>query len=182
MKANRLYQKYVDTVRPSLVETWKYGNVHQIPRLEKIVIRMGWNTSTEKAAVDDAIKELTAITGRKPVADRARKSVANFKLRKGQQIGCHVTLRREVMFEFLDRLISTALPRIRDFRGISPKAFDGRGNYSIGVEQQVIFPEIDADKVKRTQGMDITIVTSAKTNAEALDLLKKLGMPFTGKQ
>lgn len=182
MKANRLYQKYVDTVRPSLVETWKYGNVHQIPRLEKIVIRMGWNTSTEKAAVDDAIKELTAITGRKPVADRARKSVANFKLRKGQQIGCHVTLRREVMFEFLDRLISTALPRIRDFRGISPKAFDGRGNYSIGVDQQVIFPEIDADKVKRNQGMDITIVTSANTDAEALDLLKKLGMTFTGKQ
>jgi large subunit ribosomal protein L5 len=182
MKANRLYQKYVDTVRPSLVETWKYENVHQVPQLQKIVIRMGWNTSTEKGAVDDAIKELTAITGRKPVADRARKSVANFKLRKGQQIGCHVTLRREVMFEFLDRLISTALPRIRDFRGISPKAFDGRGNYSIGVEQQVIFPEIDADKVKRTQGMDITIVTSAKTNAEALDLLKKLGMPFTGKQ
>lgn len=182
MKANRLYQKYVDTVRPSLVETWKYENVHQVPQLQKVVIRMGWNTSTEKGAVDDAIKELTAITGRKPVADRARKSVANFKLRKGQQIGCHVTLRREVMFEFLDRLISTALPRIRDFRGISPKAFDGRGNYSIGVEQQVIFPEIDADKVKRTQGMDITIVTSAKTNAEALDLLKKLGMPFTGKQ
>jgi large subunit ribosomal protein L5 len=182
MKANRLYQKYVDTVRPSLVETWKYENVHQVPQLQKIVIRMGWNTSTEKGAVDDAIKELTAITGRKRVADRARKSVANFKLRKGQQIGCHVTLRREVMFEFLDRLISTALPRIRDFRGISPKAFDGRGNYSIGVEQQVIFPEIDADKVKRTQWMDITIVTSAKTNAEALDLLKKLGMPFTGKQ
>jgi large subunit ribosomal protein L5 len=182
MKANRLYQKYVDTVRPSLVETWKYENVHQVPQLQKVVIRMGWNTSTEKGAVDDAIKELTAITGRKPVADRARKSVANFKLRKGQQIGCHVTLRREVMFEFLDLLISTALPRIRDFRGISPKAFDGRGNYSIGVDQQVIFPEIDADKVKRNQGMDITIVTSAKTNAEALDLLKKLGMPFTGKQ
>ena len=182
MKANRLYQKYVDTVRPSLVETWKYENVHQIPQLQKVVIRMGWNTSTEKGAVDDAIKELTAITGRKPVADRARKSVANVKLRKGQQIGCHVTLRREVMFEFLYRLISTALPRIRDFRGISPKAFDGRGNYSIGVDQQVIFPEIDADKVKRNQGMDITIVTSANTDAEALDLLKKLGMPFTGKQ
>jgi large subunit ribosomal protein L5 len=182
MKANRLYQKYVDTVRPSLVETWKYENVHQVPQLQKVVIRMGWNTSTEKGAVDAAIKALTAFTGRKPGADRARKSVANFKLRKGQQIGCHVTLRREVMFEFLDRLISTALPRIRDFRGISPKAFDGRGNYSIGVDQQVIFPEIDADKVKRNQGMDITIVTSAKTNAEALALLKKLGMPFTGKQ
>ena len=178
MKENRLYQKYVDTVRPALVETWKYKNIHQIPRLEKIVVRMGWDTSTEKGAVDEAVKEMMAITGRKPVPDRARKSVANFKLRKGQHIGCHVTLRREVMFEFLDRLISTALPRIRDFRGISPRAFDGRGNYSIGITQQVIFPEIDADKVKRNQGMDITIVTTAKTNAEALDLLKKLGMPF----
>jgi len=152
--------------------------VHQVPQVEKIVVRMGWDTSTEKGAVDEAIKELMTITGRKPVPDRARKSVANFKLRKGQQIGCHVTLRREVMFEFLDRLISTALPRIRDFRGISPRGFDGRGNYSIGIANQVIFPEIDADKVKRNQGMDITIVTSAKTNAEALDLLKKLGMPF----
>ena len=157
-------------------------NVHEIPQIEKVVIRMGWDTSTEKGDVDEAIKELMAITGRKPVADRARKSVANFKLRKGQQIGCHVTLRREVMFEFLDRLISTALPRIRDFRGISPKSFDGRGNYSIGIAQQVIFPEIDADKVKRNQGMDITIVTTAKTDAEALDLLKKLGMPFAGKR
>lgn len=179
---NRLCEKYVETVRPSLVETWKYENVHQIPRLEKIVIRMGWDTSMEKGAVDEAIKELMAISGRKPVADRARKSVANFKLRKGQQIGCHVTLRRDVMFEFLDRLISTALPRIRDFRGISPRGFDGRGNYSIGIAQQVIFPEIDADKVKRNQGMDITIVTTAKTNAEALDLLKKLGMPFAEKR
>lgn len=182
MKTTRLYQKYVDTVRPALVETWKYKNVYQIPKIEKVVIRMGWDTSTEKGAVDDAIKELMAITGRKPVADRARKSVANFKLRKGQQIGCHVTLRREIMFEFLDRLISTALPRIRDFRGISPKAFDGRGNYSIGIAQQVIFPEIDADKIKRNQGMDITIVTTANTDAEALDLLKKLGMPFAGKR
>ena len=143
---------------------------------------MGWDTSTEKGAVDEAVKELMTITGRKPVFDRARKSVANFKLRKGQQIGCHVTLRREVMFEFLDRLISTALPRIRDFRGISPRGFDGRGNYSIGIANQVIFPEIDADKVKRNQGMDITIVTSANTNAEALDLLKQLGMPFAGKR
>lgn len=178
MKATRLYQKYVETVRPALIENWKYTNVHQVPQVEKIVIRMGWDTSTEKGAVDEAIKELMTITGRKPVFDRARKSVANFKLRKGQQIGCHVTLRREVMFEFLDRLISTALPRIRDFRGISPRGFDGRGNYSIGIANQVIFPEIDADKVKRNQGMDITIVTSANTNAEALDLLKKLGMPF----
>ena len=178
----RLYQKYVETVRPALIENWKYTNVHQVPQVEKIVIRMGWDTSTEKGAVDEAVKELMTITGRKPVFDRARKSVANFKLRKGQQIGCHVTLRREVMFEFLDRLISTALPRIRDFRGISPRGFDGRGNYSIGIANQVIFPEIDADKVKRNQGMDITIVTSANTNAEALDLLKQLGMPFAGKR
>ena len=178
MKANRLYQKYVDTVRPSLVETWKYENVHQIPQLQKVVIRMGWNTSTEKGAVDDAIKELTAITGRKPVADRARKSVANFKLRKGQQIGCHVTLRREVMFEFLDRLISTALPRIRDFRGISPKAFDGRGNYSMGVREQIIFPEIDYDKVDRVRGLDITITTSANTDEEGRALLAAVNFPF----
>lgn len=182
MNTARLYQKYVETVRPALQEKWGYKNVHQIPQVEKIIVRMGWDTATEKGAVEEAIKELSTITGRKPVADRAHKSVANFKLRKGQQIGCHVTLRREVMFEFLDRFISTALPRIRDFRGVSPRSFDGRGNYSIGIAQQVIFPEIEADKVKRNQGMDITIVTTAKTNAEALDLLKKLGMPFAGKR
>jgi len=156
----------------------KYGNVHQVPRLEKIVIRMGVSTALEKGAVEDAMKDLSMITGRKPVLDRARKSVANFKLRKGQTIGCHVTLRREAMFEFFDRLIATALPRIRDFRGLSVRSFDGRGNYTLGLEDQTIFPEIDLDKIKRHQGMDVTIVTTAQSNDEALDLLKLLGMPF----
>jgi len=157
-----------------------YQNIFQAPRLEKIVIHMGVPTSVERSALDDAMKDLSLITGRKPVVDRARKSVSNFKLRRGQPIGCHVTLRREVMYEFLDRLISTAIPRIRDFRGLNPRSFDGRGNYSMGLEDQTIFPEIDLDKVKRHQGMDITIVTTAETDEEAHDLLKLMGMPFAG--
>jgi large subunit ribosomal protein L5 len=177
MKA-RLYQKYVETVRPALVEKWKYQNPHQVPSMEKIVVHMGVSTSLEKGAVDDSVRDLQIITGRKPVLDRARKNIANFKLRAGQIIGCHVTLRREVMYEFFDRLVSTALPRIRDFRGMSTRSFDGRGNYSIGIAEQTIFPEIELDKIKRTQGMDITIVTTAQSNAEAMDLLKLLGMPF----
>jgi len=177
MKA-RLYQRYAEVVRPALMEKWKYTNVHQVPRLEKIVVHMGVSASLEKGAVDDAVRDLNSITGRKPVIDKSRKSIANFKLREGQPIGCHVTLRRDVMYEFLDRLAAAALPRIRDFRGISSRAFDGRGNYSMGITEQTIFPEIEADKVKRTQGMDITLVTTAKTNAEALDLLKQMGLPF----
>ena len=177
MKA-RLYQRYAEVVRPALMEKWKYTNVHQVPRLEKIVVHMGVSASLEKGAVDDAVRDLTSITGRKPVIDKSRKSIANFKLREGQPIGCHVTLRRDVMYEFLDRLAAAALPRIRDFRGISSRAFDGRGNYSMGITEQTIFPEIEADKVKRTQGMDITLVTTAKTNAEAFDLLKQMGLPF----
>ncbi|HOW67716.1 MAG TPA: 50S ribosomal protein L5 [Candidatus Paceibacterota bacterium] len=177
MKA-RLYKKYVETVRPALTEKWKYQNPHQVPRMEKIVVHMGVSTSLEKGAIDDSVKDLSVITGRKPVLNRARKNIANFKLRSGQVIGCHVTLRRDAMYEFFDRLVATALPRIRDFRGITPRAFDGRGNYSLGVAEQSIFPEIELDKVKRTQGMDITIVTTARTDAEALDLLKQMGMPF----
>jgi large subunit ribosomal protein L5 len=177
MKA-RLYQKYVENVRPALVEKWKYKNVHQIPQMTKIVIHMGVSTALEKGAVDDAMKDLSTITGRKPVLNRSRKNIANFKLREGQVIGCHVTLRRDMMYEFFDRLIATALPRIRDFRGTSTRSFDGRGSYSMGVAEQTIFPEIEMDKIKRTQGMDITIVTSAPTDAEALDLLKLMGMPF----
>jgi large subunit ribosomal protein L5 len=142
---------------------------------------MGVPTSLEKVAHDDAARDLAAITGRKPVTDRSRKSVANFKLRKGQNIGCHVTLRREAMYEFFDRLVATALPRIRDFRGLSPRAFDGRGNYSVGLEDQTIFPEIDLDKIKRHQGMDVTIVTSAGSDAEAQHLLKLMGFPFAEK-
>ncbi len=177
MKA-RLYRKYVESVRPALMEKWKYRNPHEVPRLEKIVINMGVSASLEKTAIDDAVRDLGTITGRKPVLNRSRKSIANFKLRRGQVIGCHVTLRRDVMYEFLDRLVAAALPRIRDFRGVSPRSFDGRGNYTLGVAEQTIFPEIDMDKVKRVQGMDITIATTARTNQEAHDLLKLLGMPI----
>src|SRR5205814_7500224 len=171
MKA-RLYQKYVSEVAPALKEKRKYTNGHQVPRLEKIVLNMGVSASLEKGAVDDAAKDLSLITGRKPVVAKSRKSIANFKLREGQPIGCHVTLRREVMYEFFDRLVAAALPRIRDFRGVSRRAFDGRGNYSLGLADQTIFPEIELDKIKRQQGMDVTIVTTAKTNEEAMDLLK----------
>ena len=177
MKA-RLYEKFVKEVRPALLEKRKYKNTHEVPHMEKIVVNMGVSASLEKGAVDDAVKDLTLITGRKPVISKSRKSIANFKLRENQPIGCRVTLRRDAMYEFFDRLVATALPRIRDFRGISTRSFDGRGNYSLGVADQTIFPEIELDKIKRQQGMDITIVTSAPTDAEALDLLKMMGMPF----
>ncbi len=177
MKA-RLYKKYIDEVVPALKERHNYANAHQIPRMEKIVVNMGVSASLEKSALDDAAKDLALITGRKPAISKSRHSIATFKLRKGQPIGCHVTLRRDVMYEFFDRLVATALPRIRDFRGLSTRSFDGRGNYSLGVADQTIFPEIDLDKVKHQQGMDITIVTSACNNQEAIDLLKLMGLPF----
>ena len=175
----RLYTKYIEEVRPALTEKRGYTNVHQIPRIEKIVVNMGVSASLEKGALEDAVKEMQMITGRKAVVTIARKSIANFKLRKGQSVGCKVTLRREVMYEFFDRLVSAALPRIRDFRGVGSKQFDGRGTYSLGISDQTIFPEIELDKIKRQQGMDITIVTSAPTNEEAYDLLKLMGMPFS---
>ena len=178
---SRLYKKYKEEVKPALHTERGYANLHQIPGLDKIVVRMGVDATFEKSALDDAVKDMTTITGRKPVIDRSRKADYNFPLREGQAIGCHVTLRREVMWEFMDRLTTAALPRIRDFRGISPRGFDGHGNYSMGVSDQSIFPEIELDKVKRTQGMDITFVTTAKTNDEAKDLLTKLGMPFAKK-
>jgi large subunit ribosomal protein L5 len=146
--------------------------------MEKIVINMGVSSSQEKGAIDEAAKDLSQITGRKPVIAKARKSIANFKLREGQPIGCHVILRRDAMYEFFDRLVAAALPRIRDFRGVSVRSFDGRGNFSLGVADQTIFPEIELDKIKRQQGMDITIVTSAGSDDEARELLKLLGMPF----
>ena len=177
MKA-RLYQKYVETVRPALMESRKYRNVHQVPRMEKIVVNMGVSASLEKSAVDDAARDLSMITGRKAVINKARKSVANFKLRQGQAIGCKVTLRREAMYEFFDRLVAAVLPRIRDFRGVSSRSFDRRGSFSLGLNDQTIFPEIDLDKIKRHQGMDVTIVTTARTDDEARDLLKLMGMPF----
>jgi large subunit ribosomal protein L5 len=175
----RLYTKYIEEVRPALTQKRGYKNVHQVPRIEKIVVNMGVSASLEKGALEDAVKEMQMITGRKAVVNIARKSIANFKLRKGQSVGCKVTLRREVMYEFFDRLVSAALPRIRDFRGVGSRQFDGRGTYSLGIPDQTIFPEIELDKIKRQQGMDITIVTSAPTNEEAYDLLKLMGMPFS---
>jgi len=175
----RLQEKYDKEVRPALVTSRGYTNVHQVPKIEKIVINMGVSTSREKGALEEAVKDLTAITGRKPVINKAKKSVANFKLRMGQSVGCRVTLRREVMYEFFDRLVATALPRIRDFRGISPRQFDGRGTYSLGLPDQTTFPEIELHKIKFNQGMDITIVTTAETDAEACELLRLMGMPFS---
>ena len=177
MKA-RLYKKYVEEVMPALKARHHYANPHQVPRMTKIVVNMGVSADLEKAAVEDAARDLGQITGRKPAISKSRHSVANFKLREGQAIGCRVTLRGDVMYEFFDRLIAAALPRIRDFRGLSTRSFDGRGNYSLGVADQTIFPEIELDKIKRHQGMDITLVTTAPSDAEALDLLKLMGMPF----
>jgi large subunit ribosomal protein L5 len=177
MKA-RLYKKYVEEVMPALKARHQYANSHQVPRMTKIVVNMGVSAELEKAAVEDAARDLGLITGRKPAINKSRHSVANFKLREGQAIGCRVTLRGDVMYEFFDRLIAAALPRIRDFRGLSARSFDGRGNYSLGVAEQTIFPEIELDKIKRVQGMDITVVTTAKDDAHALDLLKLMGMPF----
>ena len=177
MKA-RLYNKYVSEVVPALKEKHHYFNPHQIPHMVKIVVNMGVSASLEKNAVEDAAKDLGLITGRKPAISKSRHNIANFKLRLGQPIGCRVTLRRDAMYEFFDRLVSVTLPRIRDFRGLSPRKFDGRGNYTFGVADQTIFPEIDLDKIKRQQGMDITIVTSAGNDAAALELLKSMGFPF----
>ncbi len=180
MKA-RLYNKYVNEVVPALKEKHKFPNVHQVPRMTKIVVNMGVSASLEKNAIEDAAKDLALITGRKPVISKSRHSIANFKLREGQPIGCRVTLRRDAMYEFFDRLVATALPRIRDFRGLSPRKFDGRGNYTFGVADQTIFPEIELDKIKRQQGMDITIVTTARNDGAALDLLKLMGFPLAEK-
>jgi large subunit ribosomal protein L5 len=177
MKA-RLYEKYKNEVVPALKQKHNYVNVHQVPKLEKIVVNMGISASLEKNAIEDAAKDLSLITGRKPAISKSRHSIANFKLRENVPIGCRVTLRKDAMYEFFDRLVATALPRIRDFRGLSPRKFDGRGNYTFGVAEQTIFPEIELDKIKRTQGMDITIVTSAPDDAAALELLKMMGFPF----
>ena len=176
---SRLYKKYTEEVVPALKAKHNFKNIHQIPKFEKIVLNMGVSASLDKGAIDDAAKDLTMITGRKPAISKSRKAIANFKLRENQPIGCHVTLRRDMMYEFFDRLVAAALPRIRDFRGLSPRKFDGRGNYTFGVADQTIFPEIEMDKIKRTQGMDITIVTSAPNDELARDLLKLMGFPFS---
>lgn len=175
----RLKEKYHTEVVPALMEQFEYGNVHQVPRLEKIVVNMGVGAATQDAKLlDSAVNDLAIITGQKPAITRAKKSIASFKLRKGMPIGCKVTLRGDRMWEFFDRLLSTALPRIRDFRGVSAKAFDGRGNYSLGVNEQLIFPEIDYDKVDKIRGMDITFVTSADTDEECRALFDQFGFPF----
>ena len=175
----RLETKYRQEIVPALMEQFQYSSIMQVPRLVKICINQGVGEATQdKKLADNALKEMTMIAGQKAVPTKARKSVSNFKLREGMVIGTRVTLRRDRMFEFLDRLIAVALPRVRDFRGINDKSFDGRGNYSMGITEQIIFPEIDLDKVSRITGMDITFVTTANTDAEALALLKALGLPF----
>ncbi|MDE1171549.1 MAG: 50S ribosomal protein L5 [Verrucomicrobium sp.] len=181
--APTLQTQYNEKVVPALKKARGYTNVHQIPRVEKIVVNSCVGSSPEiKLALEDAIRDITLITGQKPIRTVSKNSIANFKLRENQEIGCKVTLRGRIMWEFLERLIVAALPRIRDFRGISHRAFDGRGSYTLGVKDHTIFPEIELDKVKRTIGMDVTIVTSADTNDEARELLTLLGMPFTEKK
>jgi large subunit ribosomal protein L5 len=175
----RLAEKYKKDVVPALMKKFGYKTVMQAPKLEKICINRGVNGAvTDKKLVEVSVEELTMITGQKAVTTQSRKDISNFKLRKNMPIGARVTLRGERMFEFLDRLVSTALPRVRDFKGVNEKSFDGRGNYTLGITEQIIFPEIDIDKVNKITGMDITFVTTAGTNEEAFELLKELGMPF----
>jgi large subunit ribosomal protein L5 len=177
----RLKQKYQDEVILAMMQEFSYKNAMQVPRLEKITVNVGLGEATQNVkALDTTVAEITAITGQKPVVTRAKKAIANFKLREGVPIGCMVTLRRDRMYEFLDRLIHVALPRVRDFKGISDRSFDGRGNYSLGLREQIIFPEIQADKVEKTRGMTVSIITTAKTDQEGRRLLKLLGMPFAG--
>ncbi|MFM9909815.1 MAG: 50S ribosomal protein L5 [Chitinophagaceae bacterium] len=178
----RLVTKYQQEVVPALMKRFSYGTKMEVPRLEKICLNRGVNGAvTDKKLIDVAMEELTTITGQKAVATMSKKDISNFKLRKSMPIGVRVTLRGTKMYEFLDRLVATALPRVRDFKGISEKAFDGRGNYTLGITEQIIFPEIDIDKVNKITGMDITFVTTAATNEEAYELLKELGMPFKAK-
>ncbi|HHW69307.1 MAG TPA: 50S ribosomal protein L5 [Tenericutes bacterium] len=176
---NRLKEKYNTEIVPSLREKFNYKSVMSVPKLDKIVINVGaGDATTNTKLIDAAMNELALITGQRPVATKAKKAIAGFKLREGQAIGCKVTLRGERMYNFLDKLISIALPRVRDFRGVSPKSFDGRGNYTIGLTEQLIFSEIEYDNIVKIRGMDIVLVTTAKTNEEAFELLKGFGMPF----
>lgn len=175
----RLKTFYKETIVPKLMEQFTYSSIMEVPKLVKICINQGVGQATQdKKLVDHALQEMSMIAGQKAVPTIARKSVSNFKLREGMTIGCRVTLRKDQMYEFLDRLITVALPRVRDFRGINDKSFDGRGNYSLGITEQIIFPEIDLDKVNKISGLDVTFVTTAKTDAEAMFLLKELGLPF----
>ena len=179
----RFKERYRDEVVPALTAQFGYDNVMQVPRLVKISVNKGvGEASVNKKILDDAVEELRKITGQQPAVRNARKSISNFKLRDGMPVGVAVTLRGDIMWEFLDRLVTLALPRVRDFRGVPDRSFDGRGNYTLGVKEQIIFPEIDIDKVDRVSGLDITIVTTAETDAEALALLKGLGMPFVRRE
>jgi large subunit ribosomal protein L5 len=182
MATPRLKEKYVKEIVPALKEKFQYKSVMQVPKIEKISINKGMGIAvTDKKLIDVALEEITTITGQKAVSTKSKKAISNFKLREDMPIGVKVTLRGDKMYEFLDRLMSIALPRVRDFRGISPKGFDGRGNYTLGVKEQIIFPEISIDKVNKISGMDITFVTSAETDEESFELLKAFGMPFANK-
>lgn len=175
----RLHEEYTKQIRPDLMSTFDYKNVHDVPALDKIVLNMGVGEAVgDSKKIQAAIEDMSRITGQKPVVTRAKKSIAGFKLREGMPIGVKVTLRRSRMYEFMDRLVNIALPRVRDFRGLNPKSFDGRGNYSMGVKEQIVFPEIDYDKVDTIRGMDIIVVTTAKTDDEARELLKRFQFPF----
>ena len=176
---NRLKERYVNEIVPSLIKKHNYTTIMEVPKLEKIVINMGVGDATGNSKLmEAAVKDLELISGQKPVVTKARKSIAGFKLREGQSIGCKVTLRGENMYNFIDKLVSIGLPRVRDFRGVNPKAFDGRGNYTLGIKEQLIFAEIDFDDVVKVRGMDIVFVTTAKSNEESFDLLNGLGIPF----
>jgi large subunit ribosomal protein L5 len=176
---NRLKEKYVNEITPALVSKFGYSSIMQAPQVDKIVINMGVGEAVQNTkSLDAAVEELQTITGQKPVITKAKKSIAGFRLREGMPIGCKVTLRGERMYDFLDKLIAISLPRVRDFRGVSKKSFDGRGNYTLGVKEQLIFPEIDYDKVSKVRGMDIVIVTTANSDEEARELLTQFGMPF----
>ena len=179
MEEARLWKKYKDEIVPVMMEKFGFGNPLRVPRLRKVVVNMGIGVGVaDGKAIQAAVDELAAITGQRPVVTRARKSIAAFKLREGMSVGCRATLRGRMMYEFVDRMINVALPRIRDFRGLSPDSFDGHGNYSFGLVEQIVFPEVDVDKSYRTQGMDITLVTTTRRVEEARELLRSLGMPF----
>src|SRR5690554_622109 len=179
MNMNRVLKNYLENVKPALMKKFNYKSVMQVPKLEKIVVNMGVGDAIQNSKlIDAAVEDLTQIAGQKPVVTRAKKSIAAFKVRAGMPVGCKVTLRGRRMYEFLDKLFNIALPRIRDFRGVSNKSFDGRGNYSLGLREQLIFPEINFDKVDKVRGMDVVFVTTAKNDEEAYELLKLMGMPF----
>ncbi len=175
----RLREKYKNEILPKIMKENKYQSIMQVPKIDKIVVNIGVGEATENSKlIDAAVEDLTKITGRKPIITRARKSISNFKLREGTPIGCSVTLRGDVMYEFFDRLINVSIPRIRDFRGVSPKSFDGRGNFNLGLKEQLIFPEIDYDKIDKIRGMNITVATTANTDEEARQLMSEFGFPF----